>query len=281
MNAGTGLITSIEAYYDAAPRAAAQAETVGPFTLFVGRGAWGYYARPTLGLGQDMRAQDQVADVSADDVAALLARQRELDVAQEIEWQPSVTPSLEAACLAAGMTVHRYRLLVHDGSRPGREQPEAPRSEAPQSGADAGAADAVRMARPDDDLRAWLSVQQQGFGRPAEVDTGTVEHLAGRVEAGTSRIAAAFVDSRPVCVGVHQPVASVSEVVGVATLPEFRRRGWAGTLTTTLVDDAAALDVRTVFLSAADDAVACVYRRVGFRDVGMVCAAEPADVSSD
>jgi predicted GNAT family acetyltransferase len=79
-----------------------------------------------------------------------------------------------------------------------------------------------------------------------------------------------------VCVGAHQPVGEVSEVVGVATLPAFRRQGWAGAVTHALVADARERGVRTVFLSAADDAVARVYQRVGFGDIGEVCAAEPA-----
>ena len=40
--------------------------------------------------------------------------------------------------------------------------------------------------------------------------------------------------------------------------------------------DAHERGVSTVSLSAADDAVARVYERVGFRDVGVACAAEPA-----
>jgi predicted GNAT family acetyltransferase len=73
---------------------------------------------------------------------------------------------------------------------------------------------------------------------------------------------------------MHQPIGAVSEVVGVATLPSHRRRGWAGRVTQTLVADAREMGVSTVFLSAADESVASVYRRVGFRQVGLVCAAE-------
>jgi ribosomal protein S18 acetylase RimI-like enzyme len=249
VSAATGLIDAIEAYYDAAPRTAAHAESVGPFTLFVGTGAWGYYARPTLGLRRT---------ITPEDVAALRARQRELDMGQEIEWQPSVTPGLADACAAAGMRVHSFRLLVHDRSLPQQRT-------------------GVRIVGPEDDLAAWVSVQQQGFGASAEVDAATVDHLAARLGTGASRMAAAFVDGRPVCVGVHQPVGDVTEVVGVATLPTARRQGWAGAVTHALVADARGLGVSIVFLSAADDAVARVYERVGFRDVGQVCAAEPAD----
>ncbi len=45
VSASAGLIEAIEVYYDAVPSAASTVEQVGPFTLFVGRGPWGYYAR--------------------------------------------------------------------------------------------------------------------------------------------------------------------------------------------------------------------------------------------
>jgi predicted GNAT family acetyltransferase len=73
---------------------------------------------------------------------------------------------------------------------------------------------------------------------------------------------------------MHNPVGEVSEVVGVSTVPSARRQGWAARVSEALVADAYALGVRTVFLSAAGDDVARIYRRVGFVDIGTVCAAE-------
>ena len=42
------MLADLEGYYDAVPRSAARVEEIGPFTLFVGPGAWPYYARPRL-----------------------------------------------------------------------------------------------------------------------------------------------------------------------------------------------------------------------------------------
>jgi predicted GNAT family acetyltransferase len=250
---GDGLASRIETYYDAAPRTAADAETVGPFTLFVGRGAWAYYARPRLGLVETVRRSD---------VLTLLARQRELDVPTEIEWQPAVTPSLAAAATAAGMVVHEFRLMGHED--------DAGRPRMP------GLASRVRLVDATDDLVELLSAQQLGFGASETVDTGAVETLRTRIEAGLTRVAAGYVDAdgRPVCVGMHNPVGDVSEVVGVSTVPAARRQGWAARVSEALVADAYALGIRTVFLSAEGDDVARIYRRVGFTDVGTVCAAE-------
>jgi ribosomal protein S18 acetylase RimI-like enzyme len=241
-----GLTRTIERYYDAAPRSDADAEPVGPFTLFVGRGGWAYYARPRLGLRDEVRRGD---------VRALLARQRELDVPAEIEWQPAVTPSLADAARGAGMVVHEFRVLVHAG---------------PAAGLPAD----VRLVDPADDIEAVLSAQQQGFGGLAEVEAAAVRTLRTRMAAGLTRVAVGFAHGCPVCVGMHSPVGNVTEVVGVSTLSSARRQGWAGRVTTALLADAYAHGVETVFLSAADDAVARVYRRVGFADAGGVCAAE-------
>ena len=245
MTPADGLSILLEDYFDASPRTAASAETVGPFTLFVGRGSWGYYARPRRG---------HATAISVEDVRALLQRQRALDVPQEAEWQPQITPSLDDACRGAGMAVYTFTLMVHDGT-PTPDDPD------------------VSIAGPDDDLEALLSAQQQGFGGTSRVDPGAVDQLRSRIVAGTTRVASGG-DGPPVCVGMHQPIGAVSEVVGVATLPSHRRRGWAGRVTQTLVVDAREMGVSTVFLSAADESVASVYRRVGFRQVGLVCAAE-------
>jgi predicted GNAT family acetyltransferase len=75
-------------------------------------------------------------------------------------------------------------------------------------------------------------------------------------------------------VGSYQPVGETAELVGVATLPEARRRGLAGAVTALLARHALEHGVRNLLLSAQDDDVARVYERVGFRRVGSTHAAE-------
>lgn len=252
MHVPDGRIARIEDYYDAAPRGSATAEQVGPFTLFVGTGSSAHYARPSRQL---RRA------VTAADVRRLRARQREIDVPEEIEWQDAVTPSLAAACRAAGMDVYRFRVLA-------LPQPLPPQPTPPPGGS-------TRLVHADEDLVPLLDTQQRAFGGSATVAGAEVEHLRDQLRAETTVAVVGPAQGRPVCAGMHQPVGDVTEIVGVSTLPHERGRGWAGAVTSTLVADAVARGVRTVFLSAADDAVARVYERVGFRDVGVVCAAEP------
>jgi predicted GNAT family acetyltransferase len=79
----------------------------------------------------------------------------------------------------------------------------------------------------------------------------------------------------PIGVGSHQPLNGVTEIVGVATLPAYRRRGVGAAVTGALADDAVRRGIRTVFLSAADADVARLYERLGFRRVATACIAEP------
>jgi predicted GNAT family acetyltransferase len=62
-------------------------------------------------------------------------------------------------------------------------------------------------------------------------------------------------------------------------VPPAHRSAGAGTaITRALVRACREAGVRTVFLSAYNDAAAGIYRRVGFRDVGTACILEVEDV---
>jgi ribosomal protein S18 acetylase RimI-like enzyme len=266
-----GLLERIEHYYDAVPRAAAQVERLGPFEVFVKvGGGWPYYARPALGA----------QEFSAHDVERVRARQRELGVLESFEWVAETSPGLGAAAQAAGLTVHMHPLMVLEG--------EGSRVAAPH-GVD------LRMVTADEDLRRIGAVAGIAFAAPG-TDVGpvgaealeaaaerrskqSIEFERERMRSGRTVSAVAFMDGDPVAVGSHQPVGSVSEIVGVGTLPAYRRRGIALALTSLLVEDAVRRGVVTVFLSAGDDAVARVYERVGFRCIATAGVAEPSNAA--
>ena len=63
--------------------------------------------------------------------------------------------------------------------------------------------------------------------------------------------------------------------MGIGTLPAARRRGIGAAVTGRLVADARARGAEIVFLSAAGDAVARLYERLGFHRVGTACFAFP------
>ena len=102
-----------------------------------------------------------------------------------------------------------------------------------------------------------------------------VKFRRNRVRRGLTVWAAAWVDGLPVASSMHQPVGGVTEVVGVATLPAFRRRGLGAAVTALLVEDARARGAETVFLTARNDEIARVYARLGFVRVGTSCIAAP------
>ena len=67
----------------------------------------------------------------------------------------------------------------------------------------------------------------------------------------------------------------MTEVTGVGTLPAARRRGIGAAVTGQLVEDARERGAELVFLSAADDDVARMYERLGFRRIATACFGRP------
>jgi ribosomal protein S18 acetylase RimI-like enzyme len=243
------LLQTLERYYDTVPRAAADAEPVGPFTLFVAREGWPYYARPRLGCD---------ATYTASDVRAVLARQRELDVPRNLEWVHETTPSMLAAAREVGLAVDECALLVLDETLP----PPAVDGVT------------VRMLDPADPgfAASWAAVDA-GFSGRDEVRPERVNSaMAARAEAGLLRMTGAFDgDAQAIGGGSHSPRDGVTELTGIAVLPSWRRRGVGSALTAELTRDAQACGATTVFLSAASEAVARLYEGVGFVRVGTAC----------
>jgi ribosomal protein S18 acetylase RimI-like enzyme len=244
------------------PRSAARTEECGPFTLFVGTGPWPYYARPRLSFGHEF---------SADDVRVARARKMELGQPESFEWVHETTPSLLDAAREAGLEVLEAPLMVLD--RGAWRPPDLPRDLT------------VRILEADDPaVAASRAVQAVGFaapgtaagpqGRPERdkaTDDGGLDFIRDRIRKGVTVTAIAEGELGPVAAGAHQPVGSVTEIVGVATLPAVRRQGLGAAVTAALVEDALEHGAEIVFLSAGSDAIGNVYRRIGFRRVATAC----------
>ncbi len=253
------LLGRIEAYYDAAPRAAADVEELGALTLFVSRIPWRFYGRPRLGLAED---------VGADDVAAVRARQRELGVREAFEWVHETTPSLAGAAAAAGLEVLQVPLLALDPEAwapPPAPAGVAVRMLGAEDPALTRAQAAVELAFADAAL-GGAGVEARDLAVPKLGDLG---FLRERLRRGLTAMAVAEdAADGPVGAGSHQLVDAVTEITGVGTLPSARRRGVGAAVTGRLVEHARERGAAIVFLSAADDAVARRYERLGFRRIG-------------
>ena len=262
------LLRRIDAYLDAVPRRVTRTEHVGPFTLFVQQGnGWRYYARPTPG-GRD---------ATRDDVDAVRERQRALSQPEAIEWVADLAPSVGPASAESGLDVVEHPLMhVPGGAFRAAPAPDDAR---------------VDVVSPADDIAMALGVASIGFATPGTaigpvgvetleaaadgVSEGVVASTRQQLAAGNTVMVAAWVEGNPVAIGSHNPCGGVTEIVGVATLPSYRRRGIAAAVTSALVEDALSRGVQMVCLSADDETVARVYGRLGFETVGAVGAAEP------
>ncbi len=241
-------LDEIETYYDTVPRAAATTEEVGPFTLFLaeeGTG-WQFYARPHLGSDQTY---------TADDVRRVLARQVELGRPRAIEWVDEVTPSLLPAVVAAGHEAGRYPLL------------------ALPTGAEVAEPDRTRVLGPDDpDLGRAVGAISAAFEGTDEVAEKPVGKRPGLIASGRLiEVAAYDADGRLLGGGSAAPRGETAELMGIGVPPASRRSGVGTEITRALVHACREAGVRTVFLSAYNDAAASIYRRVGFVDVGTAC----------
>ncbi len=266
------IIGRIDAFCDAVPRERARAEVVGALVLFVPIGpGFPYYARPRVGDRPRATAQD---------VRAVRARQRELLIPESFEWVEATAPDMASAAAATGLHVHAHPLLVLDSLAPAPAVP--PRI----------TVKIVDAADPDLIL-AW-AVPAVAFGHPgtasgeatvtdrdkraANHDASTIEMLRERLRSGRSVLATASGLAGPLASGSYQLVDGVAEITGVGTLPASRRRGLGAAVTRALAADAVARGAHTVFLSAADQAVARIYTRLGFREIGIAMIAELPEV---
>ncbi len=121
----------------------------------------------------------------------------------------------------------------------------------------------------EQDIADYIETQSRGFGDEGRgASTERIADLRRRLSLGNGAFLAR-VGEKPVAVGATTaPLNGFTELVGIATLPKYRRQGIAGALTALLAADAFAHGVHTAFLTASDEDASRVYQRSGFRRVG-------------
>jgi ribosomal protein S18 acetylase RimI-like enzyme len=115
-----------------------------------------------------------------------------------------------------------------------------------------------------DEVRENLDTNAIGFGEATDASEREVESF--RAGLLTSRAFTLRVDGLPVAAGMFEAIINgVTELMGITTLPEYRRRSHAAYLTAAMAESAFAHGASLVFLCAASEEASRVYQRVGFR----------------
>lgn len=246
-------IERLQAYLRQSAAALYQSISVPPFTVYINPQndmVWLNYAIPDEPTG------DQVQDALSELRAAFVAHNR----TPRFEFIEEYAPALVAELRAAGFVEQgRYHLMVCTPETL-LDAPHVAGLNIVTVGPDA----------PTDDILATLITQQHGFNPndqtlPQEADIREFrEKQPGRITM-LGRI-----DGEAAGAGVAMPpYDQISEIGGVATLVEFRRRGVAAAVTAALTSAAFSAGARIVILTAADAAASRVYERAGFHTIGI------------
>ena len=121
---------------------------------------------------------------------------------------------------------------------------------------------------PAGKLSWFQGIRATGNGEPFRQATAEAIER-GRVWLRRGHVyALGHLDGEAAGTGACLPLDSVSDVVGIATLPEKRGHGVAQVVTTVLLEHLFARGVDTVFLDAEDDRARRLYAKLGFEVIG-------------
>ena len=197
------------------------------------------------------------------DLAAPLARLRAEFAARHrvprLEFVEACAPALSQALEENGFILeNRAQLMVC---------PRGGERAAPAvAGLDVEALDA---RTPFEEFAFLLVVQRLAFGIPSLKRVTREDALSLRDSLGDGFALLGRIRGRPVATAMIQPGGDgLSELVGVATLEEFRRRGIGGALSFEAVRRAFGRGDALVFLSAGDARAGRVYEAAGFSAAG-------------
>ena len=270
----------VERYYATVPLLFSEAEAFGSLRLFVRRRA----GRPYYGGPNHARPTTAAVTPTADDIALVRARQRELGVPESFEWLAEKTPSLRGRLLEAGLSVAERPLMVLDPRRRLPPQPVPHGVDVRALEADDPALPAVLalpgLAFVDEGTAVGATGRARLEAAAADLTAdGTVATTRPSLDAGHKVLVAAFApDGTPLAAGHYHPAENTTEIGGIGTLAVARRQGLGAAVTASLVAHARDRGVRTVFLAYAAEAVARIYARLGFRPAGttLLIADQPA-----
>jgi ribosomal protein S18 acetylase RimI-like enzyme len=192
-----------------------------------------------------------VRDADLDELHAIFERQ---NARPQIEFLAGLYPALPQRLASVGYQETRRQsvLLAHSHDI---QSPPPPAH-----------AKVITISRTSslEDVRENLDTNALGFDEPASATEAQAE--AFRAGLVTSRAFTLHVEGCPVAAGMFEAIlGGVTELMGIATLPEYRRRGFAAYLTTAMAQSAFTYGATLVFLCAVSEKAARVYQRVGLR----------------
>jgi len=222
-------------------------EQIGPFLAT--------FSRDTDNPYLNYAIPDEGGTATAADVEALATAYRSRERRPRLEYIPSVAPAIEPVLVGAGFEVEG-RLPLLTCATPVLGEPSG-----------------IELVSPstDDEFRSVAQVQWEAYGEngplPQRVENG-LKHTA---ESGGVVVLARDASGEPAGAGLCvAPYEGVTELTSIGVREAFRRRGIAAAMTGWLAQAALDRGMTLVFLMAAGEDEARIYRRAGFVDAGEV-----------
>ena len=194
-----------------------------------------------------------VRDADLDELHAIFRRQ---SARPRVEFLAELYPDLPERLASAGYQETRRQSVLL--ARPHDIQSPPPAH-----------AEVITISRASslEEVRENLDTNALGFDEPAGATEGQAE--AFRAGLLTSRAFTLRAHGRPVTGGMFEAImGGVTELMGISTLPQYRRQGFAAYLTAAMAQSAFAHGATLVFLCAVSEEAGRVYQRVGFRPCG-------------
>jgi GNAT superfamily N-acetyltransferase len=212
------------------------------------------YAHPLESITGDLeRLHRHLAKPLAALRVLFVSRQR----TPRFEYVEEFAPDLGAALAAAEFSLEgRYPLLVCD-PQSYRAAPEVRGLEIQR----------LTVGSRSSDLREFVVVERQGFNHRVteDVTDADCEDLRESMRRGSLAFLARLNGQPAGIASCTVPLDGLTELAGIATLPEYRRHGIASAITAAAAQAAFGCGVEAAFLTAGDAQAGRVYQRVGFR----------------
>ena len=188
-------------------------------------------------------------------VAEVTAVFRERGVTPRIQYLDAFCPTLTAVIEQAGYQQEKSSMMLMCTPETYRPAPTMP-----------GLNTLILSENSSlDDLVSGIETHVLGFDPEERVLRDTDAEMF-RQTLITSRAFILRMEDEPVTTGMFTAVHNgVTEIMGISTLPAYRRRGFAAYLTSYMAQIAFARQVDLVFLITPDDETTAVYQRVGFQ----------------